>query len=357
MSFRISLTVGLVLGWWIALAPLPTRAQVQPKAPQVVYPQGSIEAIRQGMVKIATTGGESWMVHIPPTAEIMVTGTATPDFLKPELCIEFLADVNRHGRVQNKIEKLGIFTPSELKFLGAFAEAGFDNGPNDAGQRGKRPTSRYKVHGRITSMKNDKLTVDYRTGTVEIELADEVKIDLAVADYRFAKPGDKISCTGIQVGEKAAQATRVSIDMAQPLSGMAKKSRRPKPPRKQNTAETSDEERKLSEKLTTLLTPKDDTTTGEAFRIEGDPTEFRPSVRGPAPTLRKRFGRPKTTTVKGLWTSGEPVRRETGPVATVDLGLRQSGRRQVEESPILRRRVETGEVGCVLARTFRQPGP
>ena len=308
MSFRIKLAAGVVLGWGIALAAIPVHAQVQPQTPQVASPQGTIEAVKPGMVKIATTGGDSWMVRIPPTAEIMVTGTAKPDFLKTGLCIEFLAEVNRRGKAQNKIEKLGIFTPSDLKFLGAFPEAGFAGQQGAVGQDAKNTAgavSRYKVCGRITGMKKGKFTVNYGTGTVEIELADEVIIDLAVADYRFAKPGDKISCTGIQVGEKMLQATRVNIEMAEPLSAAVKRSRHPKPPRKPDSAESSGEKTNVSEKLASLLTPKEDAQAGETFRIEGDPTEFKLSVRGPALTLQKRFGRPKRTSAKGLWKSDD----------------------------------------------------
>ena len=318
MSTRMSKTVVLVLGCWTAWAGLPAAAQVN-RAPLMASPQGTIEEIAPGMVRIATTGGEFWIVRIPRGAEVLVTGSTHADFLAPGLCIKFTADVTvrrKTAKAENKIEKLTVITPSEQELLGAFPVGGFDDnqGPDAANaeggkkKSGEAQVSRFEIRGRITGMKNGRLSVAFGTGSIEIELADNPEIDLSVADYRLAKKGDKISCQGVQVGEKIVQAKKVDIELAEPLGGEQKMTRHARAPRKGDRAESPKEQedtpaegKDVSEELLRLLTPKPDAPkVEESFRIEGDPTEFRPSVRGPALTLQRRFGKPGRETVKGI---------------------------------------------------------
>jgi hypothetical protein len=316
--------VVLVLGCWMAWAALPAAAQVN-RAPLTASPQGTIEDIAPGVVKIATTGGESWMVRIPTRgADVLVTGSAHPDFLKPGLWVKFTADVTtrrKTPKVEGKVEKLTVFTPSEQDFPGVFPVGGFggNQGPDaatpdaDKKKGGEAQVSRCEIRGRITGVKNGKLAVTFNAGSVEIELADNAQIDLSVADYRLAKKGDKISCEGEQVGEKMIQARKVDIQLAEPVGGEQKTARQSRMPRKGDATDSPNEQEKtpaegkdVSEELIAMLTPKADTPKADApkveesFRIEGDSAEFRPSVQGPAATLQKRFGKPERETVKGI---------------------------------------------------------
>ena len=352
MSARTSMSVVLTLGCWMAWLVLPAAAQVD-RQPLPANPEGTIEDLGPDAVKIATTGGQFWMVRIPRGVEVLVTGSAHPDFLKPGLCIKFTADVTvrrKTAKAESKIEKLTIFTPTEQEFLGAFPVGGFgqDQGPDatnpegDKKKGGEAQVSRYEIRGRITGMKNGKLAVAFNTGSIEIELADNPEIDLSTSDYRLAKKGDKISCQGFQIAENVVQATSVDIALAEPLGGEQKTARHTRTPRNGDDADSPGEQKKpsaegkdVSEELARLLTPKPDAPkVEESFRIEGDPTEFRPSVPGPALTLQKRFGKPE----KGI-SQGHPRRRwqgTGGAVADLDLGHGPSGRRLVQSS-LLRR--------------------
>jgi hypothetical protein len=344
MSLCMRLLAGVVLVCWTVWTASPAAAQnvqQQPRNPARARPgmpfgnaqeptmvtcEGTIAGMARGTVRIAGKGGEAWMVQIPPAAQMLVTGPAGPDFLKPGVSVEFVADVTRHGKVQDPIQSLTIFTVSDQNFLGMFPEASgaFDKaqdkaapeaagkGVKDKGAKGDAvASSRYTIRGRITSIKKNKLTLSVGDKTVDGELADNVKVDLRVADSSYAKQGDKISCKAMQFGQNPLQATSVHVELAGSPENVPKETDRAAQPRKTDLDKTEAEDKEspavaddVAEKLVKLLTPKEPAEKEETFRIDGDSTEFRPSVLGPAQTLQKRFGKPERVTVKGILTTG-----------------------------------------------------
>ena len=364
MSTRTSMSVVLTLGCWMAWLLLPAAAQVD-RQPLPANPEGTIEDIGPDGVKIATTGGQFWMVRIPRGVEVLVTGSAHPDFLKPGLCIKFTADVTvrrKTAKANDKIEKLTIFTPTEQEFLGAFPVGGFgqDQGPDAANPEGDKKkggeahVSRYEIRGRITGMKNGKLAVAFNTGSIEIELADNPEIDLSTSDYRLAKKGDKISCQGFQIAENVVQATSVDIALAEPLGGEQKTARHARTPRKGDDAdspgepeETPAEGKDVSEELVAIAHPQAGCPEGGGVLPDRGRSDrvsaFGPGARRhPAKTLRQagegnRQGHPRR--------GGQG---EAGPMADLDLGHGQSGRRLVQELaslPPVPRRAQAGRAG------------
>ena len=255
--YRFSIAVSCTLGLWIltsggaAPAQFPGRPPVQPARVDI---SGTIEAMVPGYLKVKTAADQSWTLQIARNAKILVTGKATVGFLSTGHFVSFVADVDkRRSKVEEKVSKLTIFTPSPERAMGAFpggmggAEGGL--GPNPfgpgpgfqqppaGGPNAGPPVESYEIVGRIASMKKGKVTVyvpnPFFKPALQIELAEEVDIDLDLAGpalYSLAKQGDKIEARGIQVRETAAQVNEVTIELAEPL-GPPQKKRPVRPPR------------------------------------------------------------------------------------------------------------------------------
>ena len=245
-----------------ALAQFPGRPPVQPVRVEV---SGTIEAMVPGYLKVKTAADQSWTLQIARNAKVLVTGKATAEFLSTGHFVSFVADVDkRRSKVEEKVSKLTIFTPSQERAMGAFpgglggAEGGlgpnpFGPGPGVAqppagGPNAGPPVESYEIVGRIAGMKKGKITVyvpnPYFKPALQIELAEEPEITLDLAGptlYSLAKQGDKIEARGVQVGQTAAQVNELTIELAEPL-GTPKK-RRPVRPPKVTRPKTPDEPR------------------------------------------------------------------------------------------------------------------
>jgi hypothetical protein len=85
----------------------------------------------------------------------------------------------------------------------------------------------FDVRGRLTGLKGRWLTVYARNAffkpMLKFELADKPVIKLDVNTYSLAKPGDKISARGVQIGPQAVQAMQVTIELVEPLGSSGQK--------------------------------------------------------------------------------------------------------------------------------------
>ncbi|MHC4181259.1 MAG: hypothetical protein ACYSWU_27495, partial [Planctomycetota bacterium] len=186
------------------------------------------------------------LVFVDPKAVVHVVGTAEPDFLRVGMFIRFAAKVDRRGLVKEKLKQLTIFTPSQQNLPGVWPEGQgpgdvkpaegerrFGKGIGDRPAAGKAPISEvYTIAGRITRARKGRLTVNAGRAVLEVEPAEDVKIDVDFADYSVAKPGDRISVTRgkMFLGRMGlAQAQELTIKLSKPLSLAKKKPVRPKP--------------------------------------------------------------------------------------------------------------------------------
>lgn len=205
---------------------------------------GTIEAIGRGQIQILTNTEQRWMIFVDPKAVMSVTGTAKADFIRRGLFVQFKAEVDKRGKVKNKIDKLTIFMPSKDLGLGVWPEGAAPavvEGPGDNGggfgagdnAGNPPPTSFYTIHGRIAGGQKGKHTVDYGRGTVQIELAENPEIQVDVAGcpanstwFTVARKGDKISITKGKMfpGRMGiAQAGEFAVTLSEPLTFEKKK--------------------------------------------------------------------------------------------------------------------------------------
>lgn len=300
---------------------------------------GTLQAVAPGKMIIKAAGDEMWMVTINKATEIHVVGTAVPEFLRPGMFVKFKANLDQKGRAQEPIGKLTIATPSETEIPGAFPDqgaAGFGAGGGAANAGGGEgpPVSAYQVFGQIRGIdKKGKMSVFCGpAGAVTVELAENPEIEVDVADLRLASQGDKVMASGTMSGERMGTAKLIDVELSKPLGPpeddnkkRRTRRRRDRDDDEQKTDEASAEEKKDDEKaakekkddegdkpddakpaadnggseylkLAELLTLDPADAAGKptvtANLGPGKKIVLKPSVRGPATTLKKRFGEP-----------------------------------------------------------------
>lgn len=312
------------------------------RKPEPVEADGTVEAFAPGKILILTNTNQKWLFTLSRNTELHVTGSAEFDYLRPRLFIEFEADLDRRGRSPNPVGELSLFTPSQVKFPGVFP-AGM-GGPDAAAAMPapapKKPdpnaTTRYKILGQITAIKNRSLTVNAARGIVRIDVAEDAKIGVDVADLSVVQKGDKINVVGTSRQEGFGDARTVAIELSQPLSAPKKKGpRRPKrpgrkprirpgakpePAEKAEAAEEPGGEKPVAKKedrvtriVKFLQLPPGSAQAKQAMKIalgDGEAEVFTPSKPIPIKGIAALLGKPeKTTRVEGMMPppdGGEP---------------------------------------------------
>ncbi|MBN2216431.1 MAG: hypothetical protein JW719_03545 [Pirellulales bacterium] len=283
----------------------PVHAQMPREMAVRATLQGTITAFGSGKIQVVTPANQRWLVHVAKDTSVMVTGRADATVLAPGMYVKFRARVAGRQEVVQPVDKIQVFTPTQQDVPGAFpiTEPVFDAGDpdKDVGKKtdDAKTDASYDVIGRITSIRGGKMIVSYGQGAVEVEPADNLQVDLAVADVRFARQGDQIFCVGTLLGPEAARTLRASsIQIRKPQApddGNAD-SREP------SSGQSEANDRSATDRLVNLLTPRRGKTPDEQFQIEGDPTEFRPCAKRSVVALRRQFGPPVKTKVQGIHT-------------------------------------------------------
>lgn len=328
MSFRhflLGLAVTVMALPWLAS---PVVAQMPQVPPMKISREGHVVAMTADKIRVATADGQHWMVYLSKKTSVMLTGKADATLLRSGTFIKFKAKVNRRKKVTRPVEAIQIFTPTKQDIFGAFPHQGVGFGTaaktNQAAERTKRLGKRskrdgedagkdeagslYDIVGRIAAVRRATLMVNLGKGSIEIELAKDVQVDLAVADIRFAHRGDQIFFSGRPVGSKSARAVKaVSIQIAHtPLEKKpGKKSSDEPAPATDKDAKGSDEppsKGNQEEALVNMLTPKRAKASKENFKIKDDVAEFQPCTRQSAASLERRFGKAEQTEVEGILT-------------------------------------------------------
>jgi hypothetical protein len=249
---------------------------MQPQGGQPVDIDGAVEGMMPGRMQVRTNTNQSMPVMFQPMTEVHLSGTATAEFLRVGLCVEFTAEIAKTGVAKDKISQLTIFTPTPQKATGLFPEGaggtpgdvepfapagggkpGADVGPGTgkpgrkthgkpapggdfapgaagsaAGHKGPAAGVQLPatcvVRGQIKACHGNSLTVQTGKLLVKAELADNPDIKVDVADYSMASKGDKVTVRGrVMPGKNFIQAESVKIEAAQPLGGGKKRPGKP----------------------------------------------------------------------------------------------------------------------------------
>ncbi len=197
-----------------------TSTQVFAQAQIMVFQglKGKIVSLSNGVIQWTDASkAEMYAIYAEPTA-IKVTGEAEPSFLRAGLYVRFGAEITKRGKIVDDIEELTIFTPGNGYTVGVF-----EDGPVDP----KAAANKYFVAGQIESYKNGLFTIETGEDSFKIKLSDEVKIKIETHDLSIARADDEITLTGGGDDKTKIIATEITVELAAPLKGEEKKTRRP----------------------------------------------------------------------------------------------------------------------------------
>ena len=113
MRQRILLATVLMIG-----LPAPVQAQYgnrnnrMPTGGQPVEIHGTLQNMGRGtIVVLDSTSNQPSRVALMPGTNVHVTGTAAPNNLRSGMIVEFTAQVDNRGTVQQKVDSLTITSP------------------------------------------------------------------------------------------------------------------------------------------------------------------------------------------------------------------------------------------------------
>lgn len=229
----------------LLLIAAPVSAQNVPRPnlnPQVqrepVRAAGTIKDAAGGILHVVAPGGDQWFVKIDANPRsISFYGSADESWLRSGMLVRFSNRVDRRGKLLDPIDMLSVITLREGYRMGVNSESELSNNedglfqdapaekpmPKKAGPAEPTPVV---VIARLLTAKNGKLSLDAGTGKqIKVELADEAKISIDVADLSWAKPGDKIEIDGWAYPQQKMQvfARDVTVTAAAPLVGDKKR--------------------------------------------------------------------------------------------------------------------------------------
>ncbi len=233
-----------------------TQQQMQKLPP--LETAGTIEAVMPGYIKLESESKQTWIIQVLPNARCHVTGKATPEALTPGFFIRFIAEVNKRGAVEQKVDKLTIFTPSPTRQVGAEPDNGmgttFGPRPGEEGADGAKPkpafgasiampdpllaagakkagaqsggTSQvYDIRGQIVNVANGRLNLHvpnaHFRSSLRVEVAENADIDVELDDpmcYTLARKGDKVRVLGRQGLGNRGIAEEIDITLSEPLT-------------------------------------------------------------------------------------------------------------------------------------------
>ena len=249
---------------------------------------GTFVMADQTRIQMSTNTNQPIMVMTGPNTEVSVTGTATQDYLKSGVNVEFVAQIDKTHTVKEKVTKMLVISPTTDQPIGLYppesatpdkkpgkgerhgppgpgpgpgADPGVGGGPGGPG--GPPPRHRppadalgadsqggdlfsdkpakpkknvpqfpgnYAVRGTIKMFKNGAFTVSVGRGpTVKAELASDATIEVVMSDFHAAQHDDKVVVNGFtnQAHPNMVMAESIDIELANPLTGREKHSTRP----------------------------------------------------------------------------------------------------------------------------------
>ena len=218
-------------------------AQAKNQVPkEILRSTGTILRIAPGFLQVKTKDGGQWIIKVPDKQEnISVIGSAEANWLQRGMYVRFTGLFDKRGKPAGSINQLQVFSPDKNTKIGVFPDSGLgletkelfgDKGPAGAPQAGKGTDrsqySPFMVSGRLAAAKGGKLSVLAGRTLVQAQLAEKVKISVAVSNPGLARIGDTVELEAwYPANQKAAGkaiATRLKVTATKPYA-MTKRER------------------------------------------------------------------------------------------------------------------------------------
>lgn len=241
--------------------PKPVPNQTKPSPPKSVAIDGTVLMVGSQGFKVnatkeqfgtassrtSTGATKEWLISPTRSTTWLVTGTATPSYLKPSMTVVFKAELDDAKQPKSKISTLTIVSPTG-HLPGIKADDGSDPlKPKDAAANPPTATKPVKtkakkkdaapaglvnqsrITGKITSCNGNRFTVSAGGSTViHAELDDNPTINVLMNDPKVLAVGAKVTIHGQAIERKQiknanyCQATDIKVVLALPLTGKEK---------------------------------------------------------------------------------------------------------------------------------------
>ena len=198
----------------------------KPKGAVDISADGTLKGFTPAVAQVLGGKGEQWLVKV--TNNVAYNGMAEADWLRPGMFVEFAGSFDVKGQSTAPLTQLSIFTPSKDRPLGARADAGLtaaavDLFKSEDPKEAKKPVVEsvsLKVAGRITGMRDNKISVAAGNANVVAEVADTCTIYISVNDASLARPDDTIRMEGWHLPNDPTHiyATKFTINGKSPLT-------------------------------------------------------------------------------------------------------------------------------------------
>lgn len=184
------------------------------RGPQPFQGTATITAIGERGLEVADVNGKTWKLAPDKNCVIEVTGTADPDFLRPDMLVKYTAQFDKKGKASAPLNELEIVSP----------QAAMSSIKQEvAGKKEAGDNFNGAVIGHIKSIKNNQLIVQAPNGVFTADLSPNVSVKVNVSDFRLAQPGDKVDATGEYSPQGLALAKEMRITLSNPLGDAGKR--------------------------------------------------------------------------------------------------------------------------------------
>jgi hypothetical protein len=160
----------------------------------------------------------TWSVLVPHDTPIQVTGEAMPDYLHHGIMVRFTAQ----GKGEDATELVHALTIVTAALHKPVSKGPTASKPTSDGfaAAAKRQEAGRTVIGQLGHLHGNQWSVVADGKTWHVELADDVKIEVAFTGSHFVSPGDKIAVQGEMVHGKPGTCTAsgIQVTLAKPLS-------------------------------------------------------------------------------------------------------------------------------------------
>lgn len=266
VKYDLSKTMGTIGS--IGPGGITIKSNVRPM--QIVVSDAKLAELKKSTVKAGDP---------PITTEVSITGNADPSYLTKDQCVSFSADL-KNGKGTAPVTELTLFTAKSPQDLSIAS--------GDGSETGAAINGTYLIAGQVVSFGRGQLVVTAPTDKgrkikVTVQVPDDAKISVNIADLSVVQPGDTVAVDGYIGTPKGGQAQNtmlaetLKVTMAKPLMSKSKRrelgvARRDagNPPAKEKNAEVAAPDRKDIEKPPAVAL-SDPTPTEKNEAVEVDP--------------------------------------------------------------------------------------
>ena len=202
-SRSVCLSLVLLVSWALVA---PVAAQAPRK--RSLRSKGEIKAVQPPFLQFNNTSGKLWTIKVEAKpGDVIYKGTADPSWLRRGMLVRFSAQLDQKANAQEPISELFVFVPRPGYGVGVSPEL----------------DGSFLVAGKLSSIKDGTLKLMAGRKTVTAELAEDATIQVELADYSLARPGDKIEMKGYFYQQGKGIASQLMITAAKPLATGEKK--------------------------------------------------------------------------------------------------------------------------------------